>query len=284
MDQTREDDVAVRQFYETYGWQRGSSGQFRDAEAFVDLRPVMDGYHRRRDQRVARLLAGEGPLLDLGCGGAPVPVAADGGLRVNLDFAAAALRGARQTLGDAASYLQADICQLPFPAATFGRVLCAHVLYHLTPERQTLALTEICRVLRPGGVAVLVYIQTFARLQKLARRLRLDSRPVADLPPLPYHPVDHRRLQVGLRDRARIEVRSWSILAPEITRTVVPGGRAGRAMVAGVAAVEDRLPRWSARLARYPMLVVRKSRSHDDPPTHGNRPATPLRPEGGQAL
>lgn len=187
-----------------------------------------------------------------------MPVASDGGLRVNLDFAAAALHGARQTLGDTASYLQADICQLPFPADTFSRVLCAHVLYHLTPERQTLALTEICRVLRPGVVAVLVYIQAFARLQNLARRLRLDSRPVADLPPLPYHPVDHRLLQAGLRGRARIEVRSWSVLAPEITRTVVPGGWAGRAMVAGVAAVEDRLPCWSAQLARYLMLIVRK--------------------------
>ncbi|MFY1633877.1 class I SAM-dependent methyltransferase [Solwaraspora sp. WMMB335] len=259
MTQTREDDVAVRQFYETYGWQRGSSGQYQDAEAFVDLRPVMDGYHRRRDQRVAELLAGAGPLLDLGCGGAPLQVEANGDLRVNLDLAAAALRGARQTLGDAASYLQADICRLPFPAATFGRVLCAHVLYHLAPDRQLLALAEICRVLRPGGVAVVVYIQTFARLQSLARRLRLDSRPVVDLPALPYHPVDHRRLRAGLRDRARIEVRSWSILAPEITRTLVPGGRTGRAMVSGVAAVEDRLPGWSARLARYPMLVVRKN-------------------------
>src|SRR5690606_3371396 len=62
--------AAVRRFYETYGWQRGPSGAYRDAEAFVDLRPVMRGYHRRRDRRVARQLAGPGPLLDIGCGGA----------------------------------------------------------------------------------------------------------------------------------------------------------------------------------------------------------------------
>jgi SAM-dependent methyltransferase len=265
MTQAPEHDESVRQFYETYGWEQGSSGRYQDAEAFVDTRPVMDDYHRRRDQRVTRLLAGDGPLLDLGCGGAPLLVETGDDLRVNVDFAVAALRGARQALGTSATYLQADICRLPFPADTFGRVLCAHVLYHITPERQLLALKEISRVLRPGGTAVLVYIQTFPRLQSLVRRLRLDSRPVDDLPPLAYHPVDHRQLQAGLRDVADVEVRSWSILAPEITRTMVPGGRVGQAMVAGVTAVEDRLPRFSARLARYPMLVVRKGRRQVEP-------------------
>jgi SAM-dependent methyltransferase len=151
MTQAPEHDESVRQFYETYGWEQGSSGRYQDAEAFVDTRPVMDEYHRRRDQRVTRLLAGDGPLLDLGCGGAPLLVETGDDLRVNVDFAVAALRGARQALGTSATYLQADICRLPFPADTFGRVLCAHVLYHITPERQLLALKEISRVLRPGA-------------------------------------------------------------------------------------------------------------------------------------
>ena len=53
----------VREFYETYGWQVGSSGSYRDAEHFVDLRPVMRGYYRRRDRRVARQLAQSGGTL-----------------------------------------------------------------------------------------------------------------------------------------------------------------------------------------------------------------------------
>jgi SAM-dependent methyltransferase len=253
-----DDAAAVRRFYETYGWQRGPSGQFQDAEAFVDLRPVMDRYHRRRNRRVAGQLTGPGPLLDIGCGGEPVRVQTDGELRVNVDVAAAALHGARQGLGDSARYLQADACRLPFPADTFGRVLCAHVLYHIPPRRQRLALAEIHRVLRPGGVAVVVYMRRSAPFQRLAHRRRPGAGPAPAHPPLPSWVVDHRRLQDDLRDRMRIEVRTWGILETDVARALVPGGVVGRAMLAGIAAVEDLFPRRSVRFAKYPMLVIRK--------------------------
>ncbi|HEY8473300.1 MAG TPA: class I SAM-dependent methyltransferase [Natronosporangium sp.] len=251
--------AAVRRFYETYGWQRGPSGAYRDAEAFVDLRPVMRGYHRRRDRRVARQLAGPGPLLDIGCGGAPVSIQTDGELRVNLDFSAAALTGARQQQGGSARYVQADACRLPFPANTFGRVVCAHVLYHIPPRRQRLALTEIHRVLRPGGVAVIVYLRQSAPLHRLAERLGRYDDPLPELPQLPAWVIDHRRLQADLRDRMRIEVRTWSILETGVTRGLVPGGWVGRVLLAGVSAIEELLPHGSVRFARYPMLVIRKA-------------------------
>ena len=253
-----DDSAAVRRFYETYGWQRGPSGQYRDAEAFVDLRPVLAGYHRRQGRRVARQLTGRGPLLDIGCGGEPLRAQADGELRVNVDIAAAALRGAREGLGDSACYLQADACRLPFPADTFAQVLCAHVLYHIPPRRQRLALVEIHRVLRPGGVAVVVYMQRSTPLQRLLHRLRPGVDRAGAHPQLPSWVVDYRRLQDDLRDRMRIEVRTWGILETEVTRALVPGGVVGRAVLAGVAAVEDVLPHRSVRFARYPMLVIRK--------------------------
>jgi SAM-dependent methyltransferase len=46
-------------------------------------------------------------------------------------------------------FSQADAQSLPFAAATFDAVVANHMLYHV-PDR-SLALAEMCRVLRPGG-------------------------------------------------------------------------------------------------------------------------------------
>jgi SAM-dependent methyltransferase len=47
-----------------------------------------------------------------------------------------------------------DIMDLPYADATFGAVLCSHVLEHVEDDRR--ALREIRRVLRPGGWAILM--------------------------------------------------------------------------------------------------------------------------------
>jgi SAM-dependent methyltransferase len=46
-----------------------------------------------------------------------------------------------------------DICRTGFPAATFDSVIASHVLEHVKDDR--MALSEIRRILRPGGFAVL---------------------------------------------------------------------------------------------------------------------------------
>jgi ubiquinone/menaquinone biosynthesis C-methylase UbiE len=56
--------------------------------------------------------------------------------------------------------LQADACALPFPDATFDFVTCQTVLIHLgDPSR---ALTEMVRVLEPGGLMLCVEPDNFA--------------------------------------------------------------------------------------------------------------------------
>ena len=259
MTYSGEDHLAVRQFYETYGWERGPTGEFRDAETFVDLRPVMSGYGRRTARRVVRLLGNGGDLLDVGCGGAPLPVRSRPGTRrISLDVAGAALRAARNDLAARSAYVQADVCRLPFADNVFGRVLCAHVLYHLPPRRQRWALVEIYRVLAEGGVAVVVVFQPRAVLHRLTGRLREKSGSTAEHPRLPHHPVDYRELCRDLGGRMSIEVRTWAILEADVTRVAVPDNLFGRGLLAGVAAVESLLPHQSLRWARYPMLVIRK--------------------------
>ena len=52
--------------------------------------------------------------------------------------------------GEAASMV-GDALRLPFPDATFDRVICAEVLEHVPDDRA--AMAEIARVLQPGGTA-----------------------------------------------------------------------------------------------------------------------------------
>lgn len=50
-----------------------------------------------------------------------------------------------------AAAMVGDALRLPFPDATFDRVICAEVLEHVPDDRR--AMAEIARVLKPGGTA-----------------------------------------------------------------------------------------------------------------------------------
>jgi ubiquinone/menaquinone biosynthesis C-methylase UbiE len=97
-------------------------------------------------------------VLDVGCGDGPyVLAAADAGARAaGVDVSAVAVARAREratTAGHAVDLRVADARRLPFPDAMFDVVLAVTVLCFVQdPQR---AVTEMARVLRPGGVVVL---------------------------------------------------------------------------------------------------------------------------------
>lgn len=100
---------------------------------------------------------GSGSLLDLGCGGgwrffsrfAPV---------VGLDLSLASLRNAGRiySLGT-----QGDVCNLPFADGSFDAVVSLDLLGHIPFENKDRLLSEIARVLKPGGLTV-HYIETLS--------------------------------------------------------------------------------------------------------------------------
>lgn len=129
------------------------------------VRILLMGRERRFRNEIVDLGAvkpGEA-VLDVGCGtGTLLMAVADrvgsvGPLR-GIEPSPEMLARARQKAGG--RYLDMGLTQasadaLPFPAGSFDVVFCTLVLHHLPPQVQATALSEMRRVLRPGGRIVI---------------------------------------------------------------------------------------------------------------------------------
>lgn len=131
-------------------------------EAFAIWGP----YHQHRHEMRYDLVAGAvldhlppgGAVLDVGCGGALVAdrIGSARARYVGVDVPSEALRKARvRPAGEVltTSWGQAAAEHLPFADASFDVVVFSEVIEHLL--RPELAVWEISRVLRPGGVLVM---------------------------------------------------------------------------------------------------------------------------------
>lgn len=117
---------------------------------------------REQTLRHAAIHTGE-HVLDVGCGtGVLTRGARDaaglGGVAIGIDAAAGMVRVAQETaarLGNRAEFKVAAMERLPFPDASFDVVLSSLMLHHLPPEAKRQGLTEVYRVLKPGGRLVI---------------------------------------------------------------------------------------------------------------------------------
>lgn len=74
---------------------------------------------------------------------------------VGFDLSAEMLRRARERLGSARpSFVAADMMQMPFRDGSFDCITCGYVLEHIPDPLP--GLSEFARVLRPGGVILLL--------------------------------------------------------------------------------------------------------------------------------
>ncbi len=124
---------------------------------------------------VERLLGGVRGLsvLDLGCGTGrhTARLAAAGATVTAVDFSPGMLERARRKAGPGATFLAHDLADpLPFPAASFDRVLCGLVLDHVA--NLGLAFAEMRRVCRPAGLVVVSAFHPAMMLRGVQARFR----------------------------------------------------------------------------------------------------------------
>jgi SAM-dependent methyltransferase len=105
---------------------------------------------------LAAELAGRQPCLEIGVGTGRIALPLrDRGIRLaGLDISAGMLRRLAVNAGDRGPgpLLQADATRQPLAAGSFGGVLAVHVLHLMRDWR--VAVDEVLRVLRPGGVLI----------------------------------------------------------------------------------------------------------------------------------
>ena len=167
---------STRAFYDEGGWATDTDGLYEDTKKFVDTRPTSLRFTRACMERLQKYFNKGGQyLLDAGSG----PIAHEELLgysekfdkRVCLDLSIPALREAQRKLGDRGIYLQGDLTNLPIQSNVIDAVMSYHVIYQLPPHLQAAAFRELWRVLKPGGVAVIVYWWAEPRLPWRVQRV-----------------------------------------------------------------------------------------------------------------
>jgi SAM-dependent methyltransferase len=137
--------------------QVGSGGGDGSADYFGH---AANGYQRFRHAQLEEAVAqvasalARDALLDIGCatGVLTARLATRFGFRraVGVDFLATVLDEGRR-LFPSLELHEAQLPEMPFEDASFDLVVASEVLYYLTPEARSKAISEVVRVLRPGG-------------------------------------------------------------------------------------------------------------------------------------
>ena len=97
-------------------------------------------------------------LLIAGCGGGRhVRLASELGYAVTgLDISEVMIEAASRSVSGIKSrsepdWIVSDICEIPRKESTFDNTLAVAILHHLPPKLSKLALSELARVMKPGG-------------------------------------------------------------------------------------------------------------------------------------
>jgi dolichol-phosphate mannosyltransferase len=119
-----------------------------DHRAFDSWIPLQRSWQRDRFAVIRGMVDGAVRILDIGCGSSRIlqslPQA------VGLDMQIRKLRWLR---APGRQLVQGSLSELPFPDGTFDAVICSEVIEHI--PREEIDLTDMVRVLAPGGTLVL---------------------------------------------------------------------------------------------------------------------------------
>lgn len=264
---------STTEYYDQFGWEATSNGKSKESLHELDMRDTSYRYTRRCISRLAKYFRNGGDfLLDVGSGAIPHEELhsyhASFRKRVCVDLSITALKQAREKLGDRGEYVVADAAILPFKDGVFDAVTCNHLIYVIPAAFQRAAMLEIWRVLKPGGIAVVVYRWPWsgiqARLARAAQALRLkgpeERMPLASAS-APSRAADEPQ------PREWFERQEWPfkytydcfrLVDNDFMKTYVPDGWIGQSFLTLLFSVQRVMPGASGRWGACPVFVLRK--------------------------
>jgi ubiquinone/menaquinone biosynthesis C-methylase UbiE len=98
------------------------------------------------------------PIADVGCGPGHVSawLTSHGSSAVGIDLSPAMVAVGRREYPEV-EFREGDLLDLPAADGEFGAVVALYSIIHLEPAQLPRALQEICRVLRPSGLALVAF-------------------------------------------------------------------------------------------------------------------------------
>jgi SAM-dependent methyltransferase len=267
----------TRRFYNETGWKE-HDGVSVDRALFgvKEDGPIRIELHRLHLDRLRSALSVAGAplnLLECGCGGSPERAFLDLCARyTGVDFSDTGLDVARAAFADIRiphEFLAADVCALPFEDGAFDAVYSAHMIYHIDdPSAQDTVLAELVRVVRPGGVVVLVTANPRPLLFpiRLARRLAADTPIVGKVldrlrpaPELPYKPMRIGWMRRRLSRGGPVEVIAYSLPSTKFNQNVTEFKGLGNFLWRSIRYLDINFPKSSAYLGNYVVLICKRS-------------------------
>jgi SAM-dependent methyltransferase len=267
----------TKRFYDEQGWTANDDGQLVDVDLFGTKEdgPIRIELYETYQRRVREAIGSAGAELDLlecGCGGSPELDLLDlCSHYTGVDFSETGLAEAALKLkatGVAHRLQQADVCDLPFADGHFDAVYSARMIFHIPdPAAQARAVDEMLRVLKPGGVLVLVTANPFPLLfpERSLKRLVAIAPVLGPLanrlrppPPLPYEPMPLGWFRRRIGNRGSVDMISAGFQSQRFHQRVSEHRGLGRFLWRAILFMERRFPRGSVRLGNYAQITVVK--------------------------
>lgn len=271
--------IETKEYYDEEGWKIDDDGRpifarlfgvHQDGPIRQELHKIYLGRTRAALERVGHELN----LLECGCGGNPATHYADLCAKytgIDFSFPEKALAMARRALeptGMPFVLKRSDVCDLPFEDNSFDAVYCAHTIYHIIDaEGQRRALEEMSRVVRPGGVVVLVAANPRPLFfpVRMARRVIADTPGLSTMankirpkPVLPYNPRTVRWMRRVLRQWGSVEVAGNGFVSTAFNQRVSEKKGTGRMLWRLVRSIDRRFPTAAAYLGCYVQITMTK--------------------------
>jgi SAM-dependent methyltransferase len=269
----------TRRFYDEVGWcVQGDKPVDLNLFGVREDGPIRIELYRLHTDRIRLALSRAGTalnVLECGCGGSPNWQILEVCSRyTGVDFSERGLQLARSSYSDVRiphEFQNADVCALPFNDGAFDAVYCANMIYHIDDAAsQDVALAEMARVVRPGGVVVLIAANPYplAFPVQLARGLARDTPVVGSVlnrirskPPLPYKPMPIGWVRRRLARFGPVEVATGALPTMYFNQNVTEFRGVGKLRWKAIRWLDVHHPRLSAYLGNYVMLTLRKDAS-----------------------